>query len=99
MLRQGRWQGNSDQSVPLAVLPLCLRRKDVVHLKPPTYKVMLHNDNYNRREYVVKVLLKTVEGISMNDAVTVMQVCGPITAQPTDRPSGASSKPAAYLAD
>jgi ATP-dependent Clp protease adaptor protein ClpS len=35
---------------------------------------MLHNDNYNRREYVVKVLLKTVEGLTVDDAVNVMQV-------------------------
>lgn len=41
--------------------------------KPPIYKVMLHNDNYNRREYVVKILLKTVEGMTVDDAVNVMQ--------------------------
>lgn len=41
--------------------------------KPPIYKVMLHNDNYNRREYVVKVLLKVVEGMTVDDAVVVMQ--------------------------
>ena len=34
---------------------------------------MLHNDNYNRREYVVKILLKTVEGMTVDDAVNVMQ--------------------------
>eukprot|EP00877_Chromochloris_zofingiensis_P014099 jgi/Chrzof1/8943/Cz03g30050.t1_CLPS1 len=34
---------------------------------------MLHNDNYNRREYVVKVLLKTVDGLTVDDAVVVMQ--------------------------
>jgi ATP-dependent Clp protease adaptor protein ClpS len=44
--------------------------------KPPIYKVMLHNDNYNRREYVVKILLKTVEGLTVDDAVNVMQVGG-----------------------
>jgi ATP-dependent Clp protease adaptor protein ClpS len=37
---------------------------------------MLHNDNYNRREYVVKILLKTVEGLTVDDAVNVMQVGG-----------------------
>lgn len=42
--------------------------------KPPIYKVMLHNDNYNRREYVVKILLRTVEGLTVDDAVNVMQV-------------------------
>jgi hypothetical protein len=35
---------------------------------------MLHNDNYNRREYVVKILLKTIEGLTVDDAVNVMQV-------------------------
>mmetsp|Transcript_5161 Transcript_5161/g.12706 ORF Transcript_5161/g.12706 Transcript_5161/m.12706 type:complete len:161 (-) Transcript_5161:2840-3322(-) len=57
--------------------PLTLpgREKSLDHSKkkPPTYKVMLHNDNYNRREYVVKVLLKVVAGITMDDAVVVMQ--------------------------
>jgi len=28
--------------------------------KPPNYQVMLHNDNQNLREYVVKVLVKVV---------------------------------------
>ncbi|GBF87706.1 ATP-dependent Clp protease adapter chloroplastic-like protein [Raphidocelis subcapitata] len=42
--------------------------------KPPIYKVMLHNDNYNRREYVVKVLIKVVEGMTVDDAVGVMQL-------------------------
>jgi ATP-dependent Clp protease adaptor protein ClpS len=42
--------------------------------KPPMYKVMLHNDNYNRREYVVRVLLKVVEEVrSAEDAAKVMQ--------------------------
>jgi ATP-dependent Clp protease adaptor protein ClpS len=41
--------------------------------KPPIYKVMLHNDNYNRREYVVKILLKNIEGLTVDDAVNVMQ--------------------------
>eukprot|EP00959_Pyramimonas_sp_CCMP1952_P303772 6357198-Pyramimonas_sp.AAC.1 len=26
--------------------------------KPPQYRVLLHNDNFNKREYVVQVLLK-----------------------------------------
>ncbi|GIL68826.1 hypothetical protein Vafri_22057 [Volvox africanus] len=44
-----------------------------VYKRPPIYKVFLHNDNYNKREYVVKVLLKVVQEISVDDAVTVMQ--------------------------
>ncbi len=42
--------------------------------KPPIYHVMLHNDNYNRREYVVKVLLKVVEGYNVDKALQCMQV-------------------------
>ncbi|PRW39223.1 ATP-dependent Clp protease adapter chloroplastic [Chlorella sorokiniana] len=34
---------------------------------------MLHNDNYNRREYVVQVLLKVVDGTTVDDAVNIMQ--------------------------
>jgi hypothetical protein len=30
---------------------------------------MLHNDTQNRREYVVKVLLKVVKSLTMGDAV------------------------------
>lgn len=41
--------------------------------KPPRYRVMLHNDSFNRREYVVKVLLKVVDVITMADAVNIMQ--------------------------
>lgn len=40
---------------------------------------MLHNDSYNRREYVVKILLKIV-GITVDDAVVVMTVrCMPLS--------------------
>ncbi|EFJ49948.1 hypothetical protein VOLCADRAFT_73976 [Volvox carteri f. nagariensis] len=46
---------------------------DRAYKRPPIYKVFLHNDNYNKREYVVKVLLKVVEEITVDDAVTVMQ--------------------------
>jgi hypothetical protein len=31
--------------------------------------------SFNRREYVVKVLLKVVDGLGVDDAVNVMQVC------------------------
>jgi ATP-dependent Clp protease adapter protein ClpS len=54
----------------------CCCRTESSKKKPPIYKVMLHNDNYNRREYVVKILLKTVEGLTVDDAVNVMQVGG-----------------------
>ena len=35
---------------------------------------MLHNDNFNKREYVVQVLLKVVKCMTVDDAVNVMQV-------------------------
>ena len=34
---------------------------------------MLHNDSYNRREYVVQVLMKTIPGMTVDDAVNIMQ--------------------------
>lgn len=40
--------------------------------KPPIYRVLLHNDDFNRREYVVQILLKVVEGMTVDDAVNVM---------------------------
>ncbi len=36
-------------------------------------KTCTDNDNYNRREYVVKVLVKVVEGYTVDDAIEVMQ--------------------------
>lgn len=42
--------------------------------KPPIYRVMLHNDTFNRREYVVSVILKVVDGYTVDEAVNVMQV-------------------------
>jgi len=39
--------------------------------KPPMYKVLLHNDDYTTREFVVWVL-QTVFHKSENDAVSVM---------------------------
>ncbi|KAL6784502.1 CLPS1 [Auxenochlorella protothecoides x Auxenochlorella symbiontica] len=41
--------------------------------QPPIYRVLLHNDNVNRRDYVVKVLMRVIDGYTMEDAVNVMQ--------------------------
>ena len=49
-------------------------RKDTRKQRPRFYRVMLHNDNFNRREYVVQVLLKVIDGLTIDDAVNVMQV-------------------------
>ena len=42
--------------------------------RPRYYRVMLHNDDFNRREYVVKVLLKVLDNFTMEDAINCMQV-------------------------
>ncbi len=34
---------------------------------------MLHNDNFNKREYVVQVLMKVIPGMTVDIAVNVMQ--------------------------
>jgi ATP-dependent Clp protease adaptor protein ClpS len=42
--------------------------------KPPIYRVLLHNDNFNKREYVVQVLLKVVPDYTVDQAIKVMNV-------------------------
>ncbi|GMQ11222.1 hypothetical protein CsSME_00053939 [Camellia sinensis var. sinensis] len=39
----------------------------------PPYRVLLHNDNYNKREYVVQVLMKVIPGMTVDNAVNIMQ--------------------------
>ncbi|KAJ7973901.1 ATP-dependent Clp protease adapter protein ClpS [Quillaja saponaria] len=39
----------------------------------PPYRVLLHNDNYNKREYVVQVLMKVIPGMTVDIAVNIMQ--------------------------
>ncbi len=51
-------------------LPGFTPKKQSKGKRPPTYRVMLHNDSHNRREYVVKTLLKVVKGITAEDAAT-----------------------------
>lgn len=46
----------------------------LTHTATGRRRVLLHNDNYNRREYVVRVLLKVVEGFTVDEAVNCMQV-------------------------
>nr|AFK41715.1 unknown [Lotus japonicus] len=39
----------------------------------PPYGVLLHNDNYNKREYVGQVLMKVIPGMTVDNAVNIMQ--------------------------
>ncbi|KMZ62029.1 ATP-dependent Clp protease adapter protein clpS [Zostera marina] len=39
----------------------------------PPYRVLLHNDNFNKREYVVQVLMKVIPEMTLDIAVNVMQ--------------------------
>lgn len=50
-----------------------LCRGDTQKKKPRIYRVMLHNDTFNKREYVVAVLLRIIKSITVDDAVNVMQ--------------------------
>ena len=50
--------------------PICYRKSKKM---APPYRVMLHNDNYNKREYVVQVLMKVIPGMTVDNAVNIMQ--------------------------
>ncbi|GKV43933.1 hypothetical protein SLEP1_g51168 [Rubroshorea leprosula] len=39
----------------------------------PPFRVILHNDNHNKREYVVQVLMKVIPGMTLDNAVNIMQ--------------------------
>jgi ATP-dependent Clp protease adaptor protein ClpS len=50
-----------------AFVPARARQKQ----RPPMYRVLLHNDDHNERNYVVKVIVKVV-GLAPQDAFRVM---------------------------
>lgn len=40
--------------------------------QPKDYRVLLHNDNFNKREYVVQTLMKVIPGMTVDIAVNIM---------------------------
>ena len=65
--------GGSDVLDKPTMLPGLTPKKNRQKKRPPMYKVLLHNDDYNKREYVVQVLLKHVEGFTVEEALNVMR--------------------------
>ena len=43
-------------------------------MQPPNFRVLLHNDTVNRSDYVVRVLVKVVDGLTEDTASGIMQV-------------------------
>ena len=46
--------------------------RDVFQRLCPPYKVLLHNDDHNDMDYVVKALIKSVPSLSETEAVEIM---------------------------
>lgn len=63
--------GRTEQAFPLTMLSFTLFRKK--RKTSPPYRVILHNDNFNKREYVVQVLMKVIPGMTLDNAVNIMQ--------------------------
>eukprot|EP00210_Caulerpa_lentillifera_P001504 g1442.t1 len=69
--RAGTGGGVADKSI---TKPEQDKRLGTSRRRPPIYKVLLHNDNFNSRQYVVRVLVKVVDCLSLDEAVNVMQL-------------------------
>jgi len=71
----GPGSGVLDRPILDKTTPVRDNKFDLVKQKKtsPPYQVMLHNDNFNKREYVVQVLMKVIPGMTVDTAVNVMQ--------------------------
>lgn len=65
---------SSPPSVPAHRTPPLWRRRYARHMQPPNFRVLLHNDTVNRSDYVVRVLVKVVDGLTEDTASGIMQV-------------------------
>jgi ATP-dependent Clp protease adaptor protein ClpS len=54
--------------------PDTLTEQDVEHLLRllPNYRVLLHNDDHNSMDFVVLALLRTVQRLSVDEAIKIM---------------------------
>jgi len=60
------------RAMPADAGPLLTTKKQSSNKLGPPFKVLLHND-MNKREYVVKVLVKVVQELTIEHALGVMQ--------------------------
>jgi ATP-dependent Clp protease adaptor protein ClpS len=49
-----------------------LQKPSTVRKLAPRYRVLLHNDDFNSMEYVVRILLTTVPSLTQPQAVSIM---------------------------
>ena len=49
-----------------------IQKPSTVRRLAPRYKVLLHNDDFNPMEYVVRVLMETVNSLTQPQAVSFM---------------------------
>ncbi|MEO0932868.1 MAG: ATP-dependent Clp protease adapter ClpS [Cyanobacteria bacterium J06641_2] len=49
-----------------------IEKRSTTRKHAPRYRVLLHNDDYNAMEYVVKTLITTVPSLSQPQAVSIM---------------------------